>query len=73
MPRQLKMISSSEVRRRYALCLNHVSHTYGRIEIWHHGKPIAALVTHDDLEKLLKWEQVSAQQEEYRRLANLEA
>lgn len=73
MTKKLKSIASSEVRRRYAWCLNHVLHTGTRIEIWRHGKPVAALVTHDDLEKLLKWERVSAQQMEYQRLADMEA
>jgi len=73
MKREVTMVSASKVRARFSWCLSHVSHTCGRLEIWRNGKPVAAMVTHHDLERLLEWERKSTRQKELEMMASLEA
>ena len=70
---KLLSLTASETRKRFSWCLNHMRHTDRRIEIFRHGKPIAALVNTLDLSRLEAAERKSAKQKEYEMLATMEA
>lgn len=73
MKRKTLTITSSQTRKRFSWCLNHVHFTFDRIEIYRRGASFAALVTVDDLHRLEAADQKSAKQKEYEMLAHMEA
>ncbi len=68
----MAMIALSKLRRRLGPWVAHVEHTHKRIVILRHGRPVAALVTMDDMNALEEADAKELKYQEYLKARELE-